>query len=49
MKLGHNKLPQARADVIIGSLLMGIIGGTLGAAFVIINNKINYFRKKILK
>ena len=27
---------------------MGVIGGLLGALFVIVNNKVNFYRKKIL-
>lgn len=32
-----------------GAIVLGVSGGLLGALFIIINNNINIFRKKILK
>ncbi len=36
-------------DSLIGSIVIGVIGGLLGATFILINNKINILRKKLLK
>jgi hypothetical protein len=32
-----------------GAIILGVAGGLLGASFIIINNQINIYRKKILK
>jgi H+/Cl- antiporter ClcA len=36
-------------DSLFGALVIGILGGLIGALFIIINNKVNYVRKKVLK
>jgi len=36
-------------DVLIAAMILGGIGGLMGAIFIIINNKVNHLRKKYLK
>ena len=36
-------------DSLFGSIIIGVVGGLLGATFILINNKINIYRKKLLK
>ena len=35
-------------DVLVASIIIGIIGGLIGGVFIKINNKVNFYRKKIL-
>jgi chloride channel 7 len=50
---GNVKLANSDAipylDSMVAAILLGGMGGLLGAMFVIINNKVNFYRKKILK
>ncbi|CDW84851.1 h(+) cl(-) exchange transporter 7-like [Stylonychia lemnae] len=49
---GNVKLATSKAtpylDSMVAAIFLGAIGGMLGALFVIINNKLNYYRKKTL-
>lgn len=36
-------------DSLLGSIVLGFVGGLLGAAFILINNKVNSYRKRFLK
>lgn len=50
---GNVKLAASDAtpylDSLVAAVFIGVIGGLLGALFIIMNNKVNYIRKKVLK
>ena len=48
IKLGNTQ-PAPEIDSLFGALVIGVIGGLLGAIFIRVNNRINAVRKRILK
>eukprot|EP00347_Sterkiella_histriomuscorum_P003230 403365093 len=48
VKLGASQ-KEVTMDSLVAALIIGVSGGLIGAFFIRINNKINYFRKRFLK
>jgi chloride channel 7 len=47
MKLSSNT-DTPYLDSLVAALVIGILGGLLGSLFIVINNKVNILRKKLL-
>lgn len=48
IKLGNTQTAPT-IDSLFGALVIGVIGGLLGAVFIRVNNRVNAIRKRLLK
>jgi H+/Cl- antiporter ClcA len=48
VKLAYSSTPSTLEDL-PASIILGAIGGLLGAGFIFVNQKVGDFRKKVLK
>ncbi len=49
IKLGSSDLESPALDSVFAAVVLGFVGGLMGATFIIVNNQVNIMRKKYLK